>query len=290
MRARQSYDIGRLLGSGNRTRPSGERATRSSQRIKCGSGAPLLFRLGIGVIGVSFVITQYHTSVMFAPNCVGTANATSAGWGNLGGGVTQIVMPLVFAGFVALGFTDIWSWRFAMLTAGGVLFLTGLAYYFLTQDLPDGKEYLTGWYGYQRGRIWERSFRKRFERSGLLVAESNDISHLVREAARHISPIIYGEAIVSVGKGVNAEREGYDGVILIGPFNCLPYRISEAILKPYLRRSGAPILSYESDGYAVPPAFLRQVEVHIQQVLERWEERRTPTPAGFRARWGRWAP
>ena len=33
----------------------------------------LLFRLGIGVIGASFVVTQYHTSVMFAPNIVGTA-------------------------------------------------------------------------------------------------------------------------------------------------------------------------------------------------------------------------
>jgi hypothetical protein len=29
-----------------------------------------------------------------------------------------------------------------------------------------------------------------------------------------------------------------------------------------------PILTYESDGYAVPPVFLRQVEVHIQQVLD----------------------
>ncbi len=45
----------------------------------------LLFRIAIGAIGASFVITQYHTSIMFAPNCVGTANATSAGWGNLGG-------------------------------------------------------------------------------------------------------------------------------------------------------------------------------------------------------------
>ena len=69
----------------------------------------LLFRLAIGGIGASFVITQYHTSVMFAPNCVGTANATSAGWGNLGGGVTQIIMPLIFAVFIALGFGDFWS-------------------------------------------------------------------------------------------------------------------------------------------------------------------------------------
>ncbi len=98
----------------------------------------LMFRLGIGVIGASFVITQYHTSVMFAPNCVGTANATSAGWGNLGGGVTQMVMPLVFAGFVGLGYTDMLSWRLSMAAAGGVCMITGVAYFFFTTDLPDG--------------------------------------------------------------------------------------------------------------------------------------------------------
>ncbi|MCG8448597.1 MAG: MFS transporter [Pirellulales bacterium] len=98
----------------------------------------LLFRLGIGVIGASFVITQYHTSVMFAPNVVGTANATSAGWGNLGGGVTQMIMPLVFAFFVWLGYGDPTAWRLSMLSAGGVCFLTGIAYYFFTTDLPDG--------------------------------------------------------------------------------------------------------------------------------------------------------
>ena len=98
----------------------------------------LMFRLGIGVIGASFVITQYHTSVMFAPNVVGTANATSAGWGNLGGGVTQMIMPLVFAGFVAIGFLAPSAWRLSMVAAGAVCFLTGIAYYFFTTDLPDG--------------------------------------------------------------------------------------------------------------------------------------------------------
>ena len=55
----------------------------------------LLFRLLIGAVGASFVITQFHTSVMFAPNVVGTANATTAGWGNLGGGTTQSLMPTI---------------------------------------------------------------------------------------------------------------------------------------------------------------------------------------------------
>ncbi|MEW4489907.1 MFS transporter [Thalassoglobus sp. JC818] len=99
----------------------------------------LLFRVAIGVIGASFVITQYHTSIMFAPNCVGTANATTAGWGNLGGGVTQLVMPLVFAGFVGiLGFSEAVSWRASMFVAGVLCALTGVAYYFLTQDTPEG--------------------------------------------------------------------------------------------------------------------------------------------------------
>ena len=99
----------------------------------------LLFRLAIGVIGASFVITQYHTSVMFAPNVVGTANATSAGWGNLGGGVTQIVMPLIFTGFiVGFNFTEAAAWRASMVVVGLVTFLIGIAYYYLTQDAPDG--------------------------------------------------------------------------------------------------------------------------------------------------------
>ncbi len=98
----------------------------------------LLFRLAIGVIGASFVVTQYHTSVMFAPNVVGTANATVAGWGNMGGGVTLMVMPLIFAGFVSAGYVDADAWRYSMVIPGVALFIMGFVYYFFTQDTPDG--------------------------------------------------------------------------------------------------------------------------------------------------------
>jgi NNP family nitrate/nitrite transporter-like MFS transporter len=97
----------------------------------------LLFRLAIGAIGASFVITQYHTSVMFAPNVVGTANATAAGWGNLGGGVTQMVMPLLFSAFGAVA-GESSGWRLAMIVPGLALLLTGVAYYFFTTDTPAG--------------------------------------------------------------------------------------------------------------------------------------------------------
>lgn len=98
----------------------------------------LIFRLMIGVIGASFVITQYHTSLMFAPNVVGTANATTAGWGNLGGGVTQMVMPLFFAMFISFGFMSSQAWRFAMIIPGMLMIVMGIVYYKFTSDTPEG--------------------------------------------------------------------------------------------------------------------------------------------------------
>jgi NNP family nitrate/nitrite transporter-like MFS transporter len=47
-------------------------------------------------------------------------------------------MPLVFSGFLALGLTKARSWRASMLAAGVVCLLTGIAYFFLTQDTPTG--------------------------------------------------------------------------------------------------------------------------------------------------------
>jgi hypothetical protein len=136
---------------------------------------------------------------------------------------------------------------------------------------PEGRKYLEQWKGYQRVRTEEHRLRKDFKRTGLLVADDPDVSRLFREAEKHVSPSIFGEVIPTVGLGVDARRAGYHGILLLGPFNCLALRISEAILKPLCYRLSMPILTYESDGYAVPPVFLRQVEVHTQQVLDAFE-------------------
>jgi NNP family nitrate/nitrite transporter-like MFS transporter len=98
----------------------------------------LFFRLLIGAIGASFVITQYHTSVMFAPNVVGTANAAAAGWGNAGGGATQAIMPLILAGMLYLGAEQVWGWRLALLVPGVLMLVMGFLYWRYTQDCPAG--------------------------------------------------------------------------------------------------------------------------------------------------------
>lgn len=99
----------------------------------------LLFRLGIGVIGASFVLTQFHTSVMFAPNIKGTANATAGGFGNTGGGATQILMPLIAAGLVGAGWVSkADSWRYAMIFPGVMLLVMAWLYWKYTKDTPAG--------------------------------------------------------------------------------------------------------------------------------------------------------
>ena len=98
----------------------------------------LLFRLAIGIIGASFVITQFHTSMMFAPNIKGTANAVAGGWGNLGGGITNMVMPLIFAAIVGFGYTKSEAWRYAMVIPGLLLLVMAFVYYKFTKDTPAG--------------------------------------------------------------------------------------------------------------------------------------------------------
>jgi NNP family nitrate/nitrite transporter-like MFS transporter len=98
----------------------------------------LLFRLAIGVIGASFVVTQFHTSMMFAANIKGTANAITGGWGNLGGGVTNMVMPLIFAAIVGFGYTKPEAWRYAMIVPGIMMLTVAWLYYRYTKDTPAG--------------------------------------------------------------------------------------------------------------------------------------------------------
>lgn len=98
----------------------------------------LFWRLCIGAIGASFVITQFHTSIMFAPNVVGTANATAAGWGNAGGGATQAVMPLLLAALLSFGIEHSLGWRVALFVPGVLMLIMAALYYRFAKDTPQG--------------------------------------------------------------------------------------------------------------------------------------------------------
>ena len=98
----------------------------------------LLFRLAIGIIGGSFVITQFHTSAMFASKIKGTANAVAGGWGNLGGGITQLAMPAIMATIIGFGYVKADAWRLAMIFPGILMLIMAFVYFKFTKDTPEG--------------------------------------------------------------------------------------------------------------------------------------------------------
>ncbi|CAE6334473.1 unnamed protein product [Rhizoctonia solani] len=70
-------------------------------------------RFFIGILGGTFVPCQAWTTAFFDKNVVGTANALVGGWGNMGGGITFIIMVSLFQQLIHSGLSDHIAWRVA---------------------------------------------------------------------------------------------------------------------------------------------------------------------------------
>jgi len=101
-------------------------------------------RLLIGLAGSSFVMCQCWTTRMFTKEIVGTANALVGGWGNVGGGVTQIIMGTVlfplFRDVIYEGDENApeRAWRTVCVVPACVAFLSGLLVIMTSTDCPEG--------------------------------------------------------------------------------------------------------------------------------------------------------
>merc|ERR1719446_1591909 len=74
----------------------------------------MIARFFVSALGSTFVVNQFWNSIMFNRSVVGTANATAGGWGNLGGGLTQTLMPAVYQFWNGIGLDMSAAWRAAM--------------------------------------------------------------------------------------------------------------------------------------------------------------------------------
>jgi NNP family nitrate/nitrite transporter-like MFS transporter len=102
----------------------------------------LISRLVLGSIGAGFVIGIRMVAQWFPRNMVGRAEGFYAGWGNFGSAWAAMTLPWIGITFFGewLGLGDD-GWRWALAFNGTVSLVYGVLYYFLVQDLPDGKKF-----------------------------------------------------------------------------------------------------------------------------------------------------
>ncbi|KAG5176208.1 nitrate high affinity transporter [Tribonema minus] len=94
-------------------------------------------RFFVGFLGATFVANQAWSSAMFGKSIVGRANATSAGWGNLGGGVTHLIMVGLYEGYKQVTDPET-AWRVSFIVPAAVVMMCAFAVFLLADDCPKG--------------------------------------------------------------------------------------------------------------------------------------------------------
>jgi predicted CoA-substrate-specific enzyme activase len=130
---------------------------------------------------------------------------------------------------------------------------------------------------------YEKQIKSILASSGLVNAETLDVATVIANASPHLSPNLTGEAVLTVGGSLTEIIHHSCGVIAIGPFGCMPNRISEAILSetmtaqnklatdpsnPALRAiltdlDNLPFLAIETDGSPFPQLITAKLETFL---------------------------
>ncbi len=76
----------------------------------------------------------------------------------------------------------------------------------------------------------DAAVRKRLRACNLFFWEEANVAPVMEAGGRFISPRLTGEAILTVGSALHEMMHPSCGVILIGPFGCMPSRVAESIL------------------------------------------------------------
>ena len=132
---------------------------------------------------------------------------------------------------------------------------------------------------------YERRLMEIFAGSGLIAAHPAPLDRVMDNARPYISDKLGGEAILTIGSSLTEVASDVCGVIAIGPFGCMPNRLSESILNEIMNSrdklhtlsadgglravlsdfDDLPFLAIESDGSPFPQLINAKLEAFCQQ-------------------------
>jgi predicted nucleotide-binding protein (sugar kinase/HSP70/actin superfamily) len=111
----------------------------------------------------------------------------------------------------------------------------------------------------------ERRVRYRLAASGLVDPHVHPMEDVMRAVDSFASADLDSEAVLSPCAGRLAVEDGFRGIAVIAPFACLPGRIIEALLAPWARSRGVPIICLENDGNPYPANVVSRLELFATQ-------------------------
>lgn len=96
---------------------------------------------------------------------------------------------------------------------------------------------------------FEKKIKEIMAQSGLCEYHLTDIDDVVESAEDAISPELTGEAILTIGSSIDEILTQVDGVIIIGPFGCMPHRVAESILSESMEKEKLKIAQDKGDRF-----------------------------------------
>jgi predicted nucleotide-binding protein (sugar kinase/HSP70/actin superfamily) len=131
-----------------------------------------------------------------------------------------------------------------------------------------------GWRDWARQKLTEivqervaEPLRKEFDSSIESFTRELPTQAIIDRGKTYLTPAVEGEAILSMGRVVEYAEHGFDGIVNIIPFGCMPGTIVSLLLHQFRHDYGLPVINVVVEGTKDPGRDIR-LEAFVQQCRE----------------------
>src|SRR5699024_1610569 len=94
---------------------------------------------------------------------------------------------------------------------------------------------------------------------------------ILRQASPYLDMCIGGFAWETIGHSINYAKTGYDGIIQIMPFGCMPEVVAQSILPSVSQDKNIPIMTLTIDELTGEGGFNTRLEAFVETIAQRKE-------------------